>query len=61
MLGLWAVQLVVSLVVASIRPFTAVAFAILVPMFGIGMMGLWSARHGSFPPRLVKGRRAGQD
>lgn len=60
MLGLWGVQLVVALVAASIRPFTAVAFAILVPMFGIGLMGLWAARYGSFPPRLVKGRRVGQ-
>lgn len=57
MLGLWAVQLVVALVVSSVRVFTAVTFAVLVPMFGIGMMGLWAARHGAFPPRVVKGRR----
>ena len=34
---------------ASIRPFTAVAFGILAPMLGLGLMGLWGARHGRFP------------
>ena len=32
----------------------ALAFGILVPMFGIGMNGLWSVRHGRFGPRLDK-------
>ena len=32
----------------------ALAFGILVPMFGIGMNGLWSVRHGTFGPRLDK-------
>jgi hypothetical protein len=30
----------------------ALAFGVLVPMFGIGMNGLWAARYGSFGPRL---------
>jgi hypothetical protein len=30
----------------------ALAFGVLVPMFGIGMNGLWAARHGSYGPRL---------
>ncbi len=30
----------------------ALAFGVLVPMFGIGMNGLWAARHGSFGRRL---------
>jgi hypothetical protein len=46
-----AVQVVVAVVSASIRPYTAVAFGILVPMFGLGLMGLWGARYGTFPPR----------
>lgn len=27
------------------------AFGILVPMLPIGLIGLWGARHGTFPPR----------
>jgi len=30
----------------------ALAFAVLVPMFGIGMNGAWGARYGSFGPRV---------
>lgn len=32
----------------------SLAFGILVPMFGIGLNGLWAVRHGQFPPRLDK-------
>jgi hypothetical protein len=46
-----AVQIVVAIVSASIRLYTSVAFGILVPMFGLGLMGLWGARHGRFPAR----------
>jgi hypothetical protein len=46
-----AVQVVVVVAAASIRPFTEVAFGILAPMYGLGLMGLWGARHGEFPPR----------
>ena len=46
-----AVQVVLAVVSASIRPYTAVAFGILVPMFGLGLTGLWGAKHGTFPPR----------
>ncbi len=46
-----AVQTVVAVGVAAARPFTALAFSVLVPMFGLGMMALWGARHGVFPPR----------
>ena len=51
LLSALAVQVVVAIVTASIRPYTAVAFGILVPMFGLGLTGLWGARHGTFPPR----------
>jgi hypothetical protein len=27
------------------------AFGFLVPMFGLGMSGLWGARYGTFEPR----------
>lgn len=52
----WAVQIVVVVVAASIRPFTIVAFGILAPMLGLGLIGLWAARHGTFPPREVPDR-----
>ncbi len=51
LLGALAVQVAVGLTAAGIRVFTAVAFATLVPTFGIAMMGLWCARHGVFEPR----------
>jgi hypothetical protein len=45
------VQVVVAVVTASIRPFTPLAFGILVPVYGLGLCGLWAAAHGRFPPR----------
>lgn len=33
------------------RPYGEVAFGILAPMYGLGLMSVWGARHGSFPPR----------
>ncbi len=51
LLGATAIQLVVGLTTASIRPFTVVAFGTLVPVFGLGLMGLWTARYGEFPER----------
>lgn len=44
-------QVVVAFTTASIRPFTSVAFGILVPVWGLGLAGLWCARHGEFAPR----------
>jgi hypothetical protein len=32
----------------------ALAFGVLVPMFGIGMNGVWAARHGSYGPRVTR-------
>ena len=51
LLGALGVQVLVALVTASIRPFTALAFGILVPLYGLGLAGLWAARLGTFPPR----------
>jgi hypothetical protein len=48
----FAVQCVVAITVASVRPFTAAAFAVLVPMYGLGLNGVWAARHGTFGPRI---------
>lgn len=52
-LGLVAAQIAVALVTASLRPYTTLAFGILVPMFGLGVAGMWGARLGTFPPRTT--------
>ena len=49
--GATVIQVVTVVAAASIRPYTEVAFGILAPMFGLGLMGLWAGRHGTFPPR----------
>lgn len=46
-----AVQVVVALGTAIARPYTSLAAGTLVPVYGIGLCGLWAARHGTFPPR----------
>ena len=53
LLGCLAAEVVIALVAASMRPYTAVAFGVLVPMFGLGLTGLWAVRSGTFPPRAV--------
>jgi hypothetical protein len=44
-------QVAVAFTTASIRVFTSLAFGILVPVWGLGLAGLWCARHGEFAPR----------
>jgi hypothetical protein len=55
LLGCLALQIVVAVVTAlataSERPFTPLAFGLLVPMFGLACCGLWAAAHGVFPAR----------
>jgi hypothetical protein len=46
-----AVQAAVATAAAALRPNTAMAFAILAPVYGLSLAGLWGARHGSFPKR----------
>jgi hypothetical protein len=45
-------QIAGALVAALLRP-EPLAFGVLVPVFGLAMVGLWGARHGAFPPRDV--------
>lgn len=54
-----AVQVVAAVAGASIgvsglgkNQLNAMAFGVLVPMFGIGMNGAWAARYGSYGPRV---------
>ena len=46
----WAlmIQVVVAVAAASIRPFSPVAFGVLMPMFGLGCLAWYGARHGDF-------------
>lgn len=55
-----AVQVVVGLSTAAARPYTSLAAGVLVPMWGLGLCGLWAARHATFPPRPVDTRRGGR-
>lgn len=55
-----AVQIIVALVTAFARNSTdgragsTLAFGVLVPMFGLGLNGLWAAQHGTFGPRSLR-------
>lgn len=51
LLGATVVQTAVAFATAGARPFTSLAFGILVPVYGLGLAGLWGARHGEFAPR----------
>lgn len=69
--SLLAVQVTVALATAIVRgstdgePGSTLAFGILVPMLGLGLNGLWGARHGMFGPRSQgvpsEGSANGQD
>jgi hypothetical protein len=44
-------------VVIAVATITTEPFGIMVPMLPLGFVGLWAARHGSFPPRRAAGTR----
>lgn len=54
LLGSLAVQVVVALGAAIVRIYSPTAFGILVPVYGLGLVGLWSSIHGRFAPRKPK-------
>lgn len=56
LLRLLAIQVVVALATAAARPFTPLAFGVLGPLSAYGLLVLWVARYGDFPP---KGHGAG--
>lgn len=58
LLGSFAVQVVVSLVVAGARPFTSLAFGVLAPLFGLACCGWWGGAHGAFGRRISTDGRA---
>lgn len=49
--GALTLQVGVAFGTAAARPFTSLAFGILVPMYGLGLNGLWAARYGRFSAR----------
>jgi hypothetical protein len=51
LLGSFAVQVVVALATAIARPYSSLAAGTLVPVYGLGLCGLWAALYGTFPPR----------
>ena len=57
LLGSMGAQVVVAFATASVRPYTTLAFGILVPVYGLALAGLWAARHGTFGPRAVSVKR----
>jgi hypothetical protein len=57
LLGSLAVEVVMAFGTAAARPYTIAATAILAPVYGLGLCGLWAARHGTFPPRKPTPKR----
>jgi hypothetical protein len=59
--GSLAAEVVVAFGTAAAKPYTIAATAILAPVYGLGLCGLWSARYGTFgarkPPPKRKPRR----
>jgi hypothetical protein len=49
--GSLAAQAVVAVVTAAVRPYSTLSFGILGVMWGLGLVGLWGAKYGAFPPR----------
>jgi hypothetical protein len=50
--GSLGVCLAITVATAAANP-----FGVLVPMYPLGYVGLWGARHGTFPPRRTSGPR----
>lgn len=57
LLGSLAVQVILGFVFASLRPFTASAFGTLVPVVGLGLSGVYCAKHGLFHKRTDSQRK----
>ena len=51
LLGSLGAEVVIAFATASVRPFTSLAFGMLVPVYGLGCCGRWGARYGKFAAR----------
>lgn len=54
LLASFLVEALVAFATAAVRPNTSLAFGILVPVYGIALVGLWGARYGHFEARVAK-------
>jgi hypothetical protein len=45
---------------APVEADNPLAFGILTPLYGLGIAGLWGARHGTFAPRRPTGADGGR-
>lgn len=59
LLGSLTLEVVVALATAAAKPYTSLAFGILAPVYALGLAGLWAARNGTFPARVVRPSRRG--
>ena len=59
LLGSLAVEVAAAFATAGARVNSSLAFGVLVPLYGLSIGGLWSARYGTFPPRPPDRRRLG--
>ena len=49
-----AIEVVAVVAAAAVRPYSEVAFGILAPLFGLGLMAVWGGQHGSFPVKAER-------
>jgi len=52
MIGAIVAQSAVAVIAALIEPTSALIFGVLAPVLGLGIAGIWSAKHGVFRPRF---------
>jgi hypothetical protein len=60
-LHVWAsfcTEVTAAVATAAVRVNSSLAFGILAPVYGLSLMALWGARHGTFPPRPARRARA---
>jgi hypothetical protein len=51
LVGSFAAQCTIVVIVVALRPFTSLVLGALAPMYGLGWAGVWGARYGTFPLR----------
>ena len=53
LLGSLGAQVLLAFTTATAKPYTTLAFGLLVPVYGLACSGLWAARHAHFGPRVA--------
>jgi len=51
--GSLGAQVTIAVVTAGFRLYSTLSFGVLATMWGLGLAGLWGAKHGAFPPRVA--------